>query len=198
MNNALRIPIEMNERLVIADEQKRSFAHESRTASGVSAGTQEDASLSLDTRLAVEREKYLRLAADFENFRRRTARESGRRALELKDAFIRDLLPVVDNLERAAAGIPASQAALCEGVKMTLEQLLQLLRQHGLEPELSLGQPFDPHRHEAMAVRVNPQFSENTVLEVWSRGWWRGEEIFRPAKVVVNSFRSSTSDEGLT
>lgn len=194
MNN--RIPIDISEPLAMTDEPKRSLAHESRTSSRVSAETQGDGSSSLDTRLAVEREKHLRLAADFENFRKRTARESGRRALELKDALIRDLLPVVDSLERAVAGIPASQAALCEGVKMTLEQLLQLLRQHGFEPERSLGQAFDPHRHEAMAVRANPQFPESTVLEVWSRGWRRGEEVFRPAQVVVNSLRSSTPDVG--
>jgi molecular chaperone GrpE len=186
------------EPLAMANKQKRSFAHESRTPSEVSSEIQGNASSSLDTQLAAERDKYLRLAADFENFRKRTARESGRRSLELKDAFIRDLLPVVDNLERAVAGIPASQAALYEGVKMTLEQLLQLLRQHGFEPERSFGQAFDPHRHEAMAVRANPQFPENTVLEVWSRGWRRGEEIFRPAKVVVNSFRPPTSGEGST
>lgn len=191
-----RIPIEINDPLALADEQKRSLAHESRTSSEVPAETQEDASPSLDTRLAAESEKYLRLAADFENFRKRTARESGCRALELKDAFIRDLLPVVDNLERAVAGIPASQAALCEGVKLTLNQLLHLLRLHGFEPELSLGQPFDPHRHEAMAVRANPQFPENAVLEVWSQGWRRGEQIFRPAKVVVNCLRFSTPDVG--
>lgn len=191
-----RIPIGINDPLALADEPKRSFAHESRTSSEVSAETEEDAASRLDTRLTAEREKHLRLAADFENFRKRTAQETGRRALELKEAFIRDLLPVVDNLERAVAGIPASQAALCEGVKLTLNQLLLLLRKHGFEPELSLGQPFDPHRHEAMAVRANPQFPENVVLEVWSQGWRRGEQIFRPAKVVVNSLRSSTPDVG--
>lgn len=140
-----RIPIDIDAPLAPPKEQEGSFAHENRRPLG--AEPQGAASSSLDARLANEREKYLRLAADFENFRKRTARESGRRALELKDAFIQDLLPVVDNLERAVAGIPASQAALCEGVKLTLNQLLHLLRQHGLEPELSLGQPFDPHRH---------------------------------------------------
>lgn len=187
MNDAVRIPIDINEPRAMADEQKHS--------SDASAETQGDAS---SPQLAAESENLLRLAADFENFKKRTARESGRRALELKDAFIRDLLPVVDNLERAVVGIPASQPGFCEGVKLTLNQLIHLLRQHGLEPELSLGQPFDPHRHEAMALRANPEFPADAVLEVWSRGWRRGEEVFRPAKVVVNSFRPATSGEGST
>lgn len=155
---------------------------------------QRDDPSSFHAQLTAEREKYLRLAADFENYRKRNARESGRRALELKDAFIRDLLPVVDNLERAVAGIPASQASLSEGVKLTLQQLLNLLRQHGLEPELPLGHAFNPHEHEAMAVSANPQYPDQAVLEVWSRGWRRGEQIFRPAKVVVNSLPPSTPD----
>lgn len=148
--------------------------------------------------LAAEHERCMRLAADFENFRKRTARETERRALEHRDAFIRELLPVVDNLDRALAGNPATpDSALRDGVKLILQQLLLVLRKHGLEPELSLGQRFDPHRHEAMRTRTNPEFADNTVLEVWQRGWRRGGEVFQPAKVVVNDLNPPPqADEG--
>src|ERR1700693_3235190 len=85
----------------------------------------------------------LRLAADFDNFRKRIARETERSAAAQKEAFIRELLPVIDNLERA----------LGSDVSTSPEQLTQLLRRHGIEPEESLGRPFDPPYHEAASVR---------------------------------------------
>src|SRR5882724_11015926 len=87
------------------------------------------------------KDRYYRLAADFDNYRKRTAQEADRRAAAQKEAFIRDLLPVIDNLERALSN-SASADQLREGVQVTLQQLQQLLRRHGIEPEESLGQQF--------------------------------------------------------
>src|ERR1700727_1513452 len=82
----------------------------------------------LQAEVAVERERYLRLAADFENFRKRTARETERSAAAQKESFIRDLLPVIDNLERAlGSDISTSPAQLRQGVKLTLHHLTQPL-----------------------------------------------------------------------
>src|SRR5437899_9975829 len=109
---------------------------------------------SIETELANQKNLYLRLAADFDNFRKRTAQEVERRATAQKEAFIRELLPVIDNLERALANAQsASPEQLREGVQMTLQQLKQLLRRHGIEPEEGVGQPFDPNRQEALATR---------------------------------------------
>ena len=69
---------------------------------------------------------------------------------------------------------------------MTLQQLRVLLRQHGIEAEESFGQPFDPRRHEAVAQRHDPDQADHAILEVFQRGYVRGEKVFRPAKVVVN------------
>ncbi len=74
---------------------------------------------------------------------------------------------------------------------MTLQQLRQLLRQHGIETEESVGQPFDPHRHEAISQRHDPAQPDHAILEVFQRGYRRGEKIFRPAKVVVNDLTHS-------
>jgi molecular chaperone GrpE len=69
---------------------------------------------------------------------------------------------------------------------MTLQQLTQLLRLHGVEPEECLGRPFDPLYHEAVSVRHDPYQPDHVILETFQRGYRRGNEVFRPAKVVVN------------
>ncbi|MDB6064690.1 MAG: grpE [Pedosphaera sp.] len=153
---------------------------------------------SLNGELATQKNLYLRLAADFDNFRKRAAQEAERRAAAQKETFIRELLPVIDNLERAlASGTSASPEQLREGVQMTLQQLRQLLRRHGIEPEEGLGEPFNPHRQEAIATRQDSSQPDHAVLEVSQRGYRRGNEVFRPAKVVVNDLsRAEASHHG--
>jgi molecular chaperone GrpE len=151
----------------------------------------------LRTELDAQKDRNLRLAADFDNFRKRTAQESDRRAAAQKDVFIRELLPIIDNLERALSS-EASTEQLRQGVEMTLQQLHQLLRRHDIERENCAGQPFDPHRHEAIATRHDSSKAGHEVLEVFQPGYRRGQEVFRPAKVVVNdvSRRETTDDAG--
>lgn len=142
--------------------------------------------------LAELQDRYLRLAADFENFRKRADREASRRAETQKEAFIRDLLPVVDNLERALASA-ASSEQLQQGVQMTLQQLQQLLLREGVEPEDSLGQPFDPERHHAVQTRADPSQPEGVVLEVFQLGYRQDHKVLRPATVVVNNLSGAES-----
>lgn len=146
--------------------------------------------------LAEWKERCLRLAADFDNFKKRTAREGERRAAELRNAFVRELLPAVDNLERALTSNPAHLAErLGEGVQLTLRQLTQVLNQHGFTGRDDLGQPFDPQYHEAVCVRSEPMQPDHVILEVWQRGWLQGKALFRPAKVVVNDLKCSNQTE---
>ena len=148
----------------------------------------------LEAELAVQKDGYLRLAADFDNFRKRTLQESERNAAAQKEAFIRELLTVIDNLERAlGSDASTSPEQLRQGVQMTLQQLTQLLRRHGIEPEESLGKPFDPHYHEAVTVRHDPSQPDHIILETFQRGYRRGNEVFRPAKVVVNDLSHAES-----
>lgn len=136
-----------------------------------------------------QKELNLRLTADFENFRRRTRQEGEDRAAAQKESFIQELLPAIDNLERALAfGASHNSRQFHQGVEMTLQQLLLLLQQHGIETEESVGQPFDPRRHEAVSQRRDPAQAEHTILEVFQRGYRRGEKVFRPAKVMVNDW----------
>ena len=152
----------------------------------------DDTARTLEAEIAEQKDRYLRLAADFDNYRKRLAQEIERRAAAQKEEFIRELLPVIDNLERAlAAGASASPEQLRQGVRMTLQQLHQLLSRHGVEPEESLGRQFDPHRHEAIAARRDPAQPDHAVLEVFQRGYRQGNAVFRPAKVVVNDLSRS-------
>src|SRR3984957_1734812 len=170
---------------------------ETRTGGGVPNPVSVLDKRTLQAELAAERDRYLRLAADFDNFRRRTAREAERSAAAQKEAFIRDLLPVIDNLERAlGSDISTSPAQLRKGVQLTLQQLTQLLRLHGVEPEECLGRPFDPLYHEAVSVRHDPSQPDQVILETFQRGYRRGDVVFRPAKVVVNDLRQNKDGQG--
>ena len=138
--------------------------------------------------LAEQKDLHLRLAADFENFKRRSRQESETRAAAQKEAFIHELLPVIDNLERAlASGAAAGSKQLHQGVEMTLQQLQHLLAQHGIETRDIAGEAFDPHQHEAVSQGSDPAKPDHVILEVMQRGYHRGPKVIRPAKVVVNS-----------
>lgn len=134
-----------------------------------------------------QREQYLRLAADFDNYKKRITREIDERVATQKGALVRDLLPAVDNLERALATIPPSAATLREGVKLVLDQLVGALQRHGYEPRQDLGQTFDGKLHDAIAIQADPSKGDQLILEVWERGWMHGQKLFRPAKVLVNN-----------
>ena len=141
----------------------------------------------LQQELARQMDLHLRVAAEFENFKRRSRQESETRATAQKDSFIVELLPVIDNLERAlAAGASAGSGQFRQGVEMTLQQLRALLRQHGIESDDIVGRPFDPHQHEALSQRRDPTQADHTILEMFQRGYRRGAKVVRPAKVVVN------------
>jgi molecular chaperone GrpE len=153
------------------------------------AATESDALLK---DLAEQKDLHLRLAADFENFKRRSRQESEARAAAQKESFIIELLPVIDNLERAlAAGASRDSAQFHQGVEMTLKQLQQLLRLHDVESAEIVGKPFDPHQHEALSQGHDPAQPDHVILEVIQCGYQRGKKVIRPAKVVVNDLRPS-------
>ena len=142
--------------------------------------------------LAEQKDLHLRQTADFENFKRRSRQESEARAVAQKESFIVELLPVIDNLERAlAAGASRDSAQFHQGVEMTLKQLRQLLRQHGVESEEIIGKPFDPHLHEALSQGHDPSQPDHVILEVVQRGYRRGAKVVRPAKTIVNDLTAS-------
>jgi molecular chaperone GrpE len=141
----------------------------------------------LRTELADQRDLNLRLVAEFANYRRRTQQDAEREASAQKDRFIHELLPVIDNLERAlASDAPNGSKEIHQGVELTLRQLQQLLRNHGIESQDPRAQRFDPHLHDAVSQRRDPAQGDHSILEVLQRGYQKGERVFRPAKVIIN------------
>jgi molecular chaperone GrpE len=140
----------------------------------------------------IELERYLRLAADFENYKKRVNRDREREAGAQKVALVSDLLPIVDNLERSLA--VQTSGEFPDGIKMVLDLFITVLKRHGFEPREDLGSPFDGRFHDAIAVGQNPEFPPMAIIEVWQRGWMRGEKMFRPAKVLVNDSTTAANE----
>lgn len=149
----------------------------------------------LRRQLLGQRDEYLRLAADFENFKKRSRKEIARKAAAQMEALVRDLLPVIDNLDRALANCSSDTTdPLRQGVEMTYRHFLHAMREHGFWPREDLGHAFDPNFHEAVSTRADPSHGHHEIAEVWQRGWMHEDKLFRPAKVVVNDLSALPED----
>jgi molecular chaperone GrpE len=132
-------------------------------------------------------DRYLRQLAELENFRKRTKRERDEGIRFANEGLIRDLLPIVDNLERAVAHSKGggNGKPLVEGVEMVLKGLLDVLAKHGLIQVSAVGEPFDPGKHEAMAQIETESYAPNTIVEEHHKGYWLRDRLLRPALVTV-------------
>lgn len=132
-------------------------------------------------------ERYLRQAAELDNFKKRTARERDEAIRFANEALIKDLLPVVDNLERAVAHASGggNGKPLVEGVEMVLKTLLDVLMKHGVVQITALGQLFDPSKHEAMAQVESDTHEPNSVVDELHKGYMLRDRLLRPALVSV-------------
>jgi molecular chaperone GrpE len=139
------------------------------------------------------RDRYLRLAAEMDNLRRRTEREVKDAKSYSAAGFARDMLAVSDNLRRALDAIPADAreageaglTTLIEGVEMTERAMLSTLERHGVRKLEPVGQKFDPNFHQAMFEVPNTEVPNNTVVQVVQAGFTIGERVLRPAMVGV-------------
>ena len=139
------------------------------------------------------RDRFLRLAAEMDNLRRRTDREIKDAKSYAVTGFARDMLSVSDNLRRAIETLPdearaaadAAWAALIEGVEMTERGMLATLERHGIRKIEAEGQKFDPNFHQAMFEVPNPNVANNTVVQVVQAGYAIGDRVLRPAMVGV-------------
>jgi molecular chaperone GrpE len=128
-------------------------------------------------------DKLLRLHAEMDNLRRRTVIDVQNAHKYGLEKLVADLLPVIDSLEKAIEVGGSDQHI--EGVKLTLKMLLDALQKHGVEQINSLGEQFDPHLHEAMAMVENPKAKPNEILEVMQKGYTISDRLIRPAMVMV-------------
>ena len=142
--------------------------------------------------LAELKDRHLRLAADFDNFRRRTLKERQDLHNYAIENLVKELLPVVDNLERAVAhGRKEEQRPdsenLLQGVELTYRSLLQILARHGVVEVEALGKPFDPAVHEAVRRVASSEHEPGSIVEVYQKGYLLKDRMLRPAMVAVAS-----------
>jgi molecular chaperone GrpE len=144
-----------------------------------------------DQELAELKDKYLRVLADAENARKRIRQQSEESVRVQRENFLRDLLPIVDNLERAveAARGGSEGRPIVEGVEMVLRSLLDFLRSNGVTPVSAVGQQFDPQLHEAVDQVHSEVHPPNTVVSEFHRGYVIGDRTLRPARVAVANSR---------
>jgi molecular chaperone GrpE len=133
-------------------------------------------------------DQLLRRQAEFENFRKRVDRERSETYQRARVEILLELLPVIDNLERAMSSFQATGAdaeSLRHGVELIHKQFKDALTKLGLQPVEAVGQAFDPHFHEAVTMEPTDEHKENTVIEEFERGYKLGDRLLRPAKVKV-------------
>lgn len=139
---------------------------------------------SLKDQVAKQEDKYLRLAAEYDNYRRRTAKEKDSIWNDAKADAAKAFLPVYDNLERALKQDTADEA-FKKGVEMTMTQLKTVLEKLGITEIQALGQTFDPNLHNAVMHVEDENFGENTVCDVFQAGFMLGDKVIRFAMVKV-------------
>lgn len=132
-------------------------------------------------------DRFLRQVAELENFKKRVAREKGEALRYASESLIKDLLPVLDNLERAVdhATGGGNGKTLVEGVEMVLKGFLDVLSKHGVTQISAKGESFDPERHEAVAQVESAEYEPNTVVEEHHKGYYLLDRLLRPSLVSV-------------
>ena len=137
-----------------------------------------------------QRDEYLALAqrtqADFENYRKRAAKEAAVAGQRAKSGLVGELLPVVDNLERALASAGEEEEHLAGGVRLVHSELVGVLTRNGVEPFDPKGEKFDPSVHEALSTRTEDGAEAGQVLDVVEKGYRLNGSVLRPARVVVS------------
>ena len=185
----------------MADEREKTGVHANADGFDPTVGDAQSTPLDQATDLAKLREqlqakekeanenydRYLRQVAELENFRKRANREKQEAIRFANEALVKDLLPVVDNLERAVAHAKGggNGKPLVEGVEMVLRGFFDVLGKHGVVPIAAVGERFDPEKHEAMAQVESATSPPNTVVEEYHKGYLLRDRLLRPSLVSV-------------
>lgn len=174
-------PEEAVEGEVVSEDDPEAAAEEPETAD-----TEQVAALTAELEaVRAERDEHLeslkRLRAEFENSRKRAERERERILQSASEKLVAELLPVLDNLDRALE----AEGDIREGVRSTRDQLVSVLSEEGLSPIVSDGEHFDPNVHEAVMGQPSEEYEDGTVIQTFERGYVLNGKPIRPAKVVV-------------
>jgi molecular chaperone GrpE len=144
--------------------------------------------------------KLQRVSADYANFQKRAPKQIADSISYEKERIIKSLLPALDNLEHTLANVHTAEDgdAFVKGVRIIYDQMLDILKSHGVERINALGEKFEPAMHEAMMQREEPEKEENIVLEEFQKGYKLNGRVIRPSKVIVNKSAAAKvrSEEG--
>lgn len=180
-------------------ESAETVDETAETAEGTEPGTVEssdqpqaeepvDEKAELQAQLEEEQNKYLRLLADYDNFKRRTKKDQELAKQFRSQSLLTDLLPVMDNFDRALAVEAKSEesASLLKGLEMVKKSLADAVAAEGLEEIKAVGEPFDPHFHQAVMQESDADSEPGTVLQELQKGYTLNGRVLRPAMVKVN------------
>lgn len=145
----------------------------------------DDASIKIQKELEEKNDQILRLAAEYDNFRKRSQREKESIYSDVKANVLGDLLPVIDNFERALDGSGDELESFRKGVDMIFNQLVETMKKHGVESFGEVGDEFDPNFHSAVMHIESEDLGENVIAQVFSKGYKVGDKVIRPATVQV-------------
>ncbi|HPC96887.1 MAG TPA: nucleotide exchange factor GrpE [Sedimentisphaerales bacterium] len=132
--------------------------------------------------------KLQRVSADYANYQKRMSRQVAESIAYEKERLLKTLLPILDNFEHTLEKSKAAESidVVLQGVRIVYDQMLDILRSHGVEVTQALGEPFDPSIHEAVLRREDPERPDNTILEEFQKGYRLNGRVIRPSKVIVN------------
>jgi molecular chaperone GrpE len=177
----------------VAEQEEKNEKGLEQESSGAGQGKAETEEVSVQLAKALERnleleDKLLRMAAEQDNFKKRMQRERETALKYAEETILREILPSLDNLERAVDQCKCSPdaVALLAGVEMTCKGLLNTLEKFGVQPMAGEGQPFDPNFHEAVAMEASADVPENQILQEYQKGYMFKDRLIRAAKVVVS------------
>jgi molecular chaperone GrpE len=159
--------------------------------------TDSDILAAKDNALNDLKQRHMRLMADFDNYRKRVQREQKNQRLFAGESSFRDILSVVDNIERAlsSSNDDSDASSLRNGLSMILNQLVSSLGRHGVKPYNSVGTSFDPERHEAVARQGHPEHDEDLVCEEMQKGYMFHDRLLRAASVIVSAGKLDSTGE---
>lgn len=171
--------------------QRDDESMEENVTTGVAPNQESPPTAETDWRNEAEksRDESLRLQAEMVNMKKRLEREKADFLKYANESLVKDLLPVRDNLERALQYVDDGNAdyqALAQGVRLTFDGFVKVLEKFGVKPVSALGDRFNPHMHEAVMQREDPDVEDNTVVEEVQKGFLLNDRLIRPAMVVVS------------
>lgn len=145
------------------------------------------------------RDRLLRVTADFENYKKRSAREAEEYRKYANQSLLKEMLSAVDHIELAiqsAQSAPETNTHLLEGLRLTLKELLRIFDKFNVSPVESVGMPFNPEFHEAIMCEDGSDLPENTVIREMQKGYLLGSRLLRPSLVVVAAPKGVSADNG--